>query len=64
VAVHDNSAVVPDVDYGPGLLPTGQHGNGYGWPLIIRLGRDIVIEKRPGGGKTISVFVPLREAGG
>jgi anti-sigma regulatory factor (Ser/Thr protein kinase) len=60
VAVHDNSAVVPDVAYGPGILPTGHHGNGYGWPLIIRLGRDIAIERRPGGGKTISVFVPLR----
>ncbi|WP_234390037.1 ATP-binding protein [Streptomyces sp. MMG1533] len=62
LAVHDNSQVVPDVAYGPGVLPVGHHGNGYGWPLIIRLAREIAIELRPGGGKTISVFVPLREA--
>ncbi|WP_310591770.1 ATP-binding protein [Streptomyces resistomycificus] len=62
LAVHDNSEVVPDVAYGPGVLPVGHHGNGYGWPLIIRLAREIAVELRPGGGKTVSVFVPLREA--
>ncbi|WP_308407013.1 ATP-binding protein [Streptomyces sp. AC555_RSS877] len=62
LAVHDNSQVVPDAAYGSGALPVAHHGNGYGWPLIIRLAREIAIEPRPGGGKTISVFVPLREA--
>jgi hypothetical protein len=37
-------------------------GSGYGWPLIIRLARDITIERRPRGGKTISLLVPLRAA--
>jgi anti-sigma regulatory factor (Ser/Thr protein kinase) len=64
LAVHDHSDVVPDVAYGPGALPAGHHGNGYGWPLIIRLAREIVVDRRPEGGKTISVFVPLREASG
>ncbi|WP_405623133.1 ATP-binding protein [Streptomyces sp. NBC_00076] len=64
LAVHDHSATVPDVAYGSGALPVGHHGNGYGWPLIIRLAREIGVEMRPEGGKTISVFVPLREVSG
>ncbi|MEU7059463.1 ATP-binding protein [Streptomyces sp. NPDC046197] len=62
LAVHDNSDVVPAVAYGSGALPLGHHGSGYGWPLIIRLAREIVIDRRPGGGKTTSVLVPLRNA--
>ncbi|MHC3470064.1 ATP-binding protein [Streptomyces sp. 7R007] len=58
--VRDNSDVVPGVAYGSGALPVGHHGNGYGWPLIIRLARDIAIDRHPGGGKTISLVVPLR----
>ncbi|MFI1568795.1 ATP-binding protein [Streptomyces sp. NPDC020490] len=64
LTVHDNSDVVPGVAYGSGALPAGHHGSGYGWPLIIRLARDIVIETRDGGGKTISVLVPLRAVPG
>lgn len=64
LAVHDHSVTVPDVAYGSGALPVGHHGNGYGWPLIIRLAREIGVEMRPEGGKTISVFVPLREVPG
>ncbi|MFE7859660.1 ATP-binding protein [Streptomyces sp. NPDC101209] len=60
LAVHDNSDDIPDVAYGSGALPVVHHGNGYGWPLIIRLAREIVIDRRGGGGKTISVLVPLR----
>ena len=60
LTVHDNSDAVPDVAYGRGELPLGDHGHGYGWPLIIRLAREIVIDPRPGGGKSISVLVPLR----
>ncbi|MEU5322621.1 ATP-binding protein [Streptomyces sp. NPDC021056] len=60
LTVHDNSDAVPDVAYGRGELPSVGHGQGYGWPLIIRLAREIVIDPRPGGGKSISVLVPLR----
>ncbi|MFJ4468169.1 ATP-binding protein [Streptomyces sp. NPDC089424] len=62
LAVHDHSAVVPAAAFGSGDLPSGHHGNGYGWPLIIRLAREIAVEPRPGGGKTVSVLVPLRPA--
>ncbi|WP_327714941.1 ATP-binding protein [Streptomyces sp. NBC_00490] len=60
LTVHDNSDAVPDVAYGRGELPSGDHGQGYGWPLIIRLAREITIDPRPGGGKSISALVPLR----
>ncbi|MGW1545166.1 ATP-binding protein [Streptomyces sp. NPDC002309] len=62
LAVHDHSAAVPDAAFGSGDLPSGHHGSGYGWPLIIRLARDIAVQLRPGGGKTIGVLVPLRAA--
>jgi len=62
LAVSDNSDVVPPVAYGSGALPSGHHGSGYGWPLIIRLAREIAIDTRPEGGKTVRVTVPLREA--
>jgi anti-sigma regulatory factor (Ser/Thr protein kinase) len=64
VSVHDHSDVVPDVAYGSGVLPAAHHGNGYGWPLIIRLARDILIERRAEGGKTVSVSVRLRAVSG
>ncbi|MFD7137080.1 ATP-binding protein [Streptomyces sp. NPDC059894] len=69
VAVHDHSDVVPSVTsvtsvtYGAGAPPGGHRINGYGWPLIVELARDISIGARPSGGKTISVFVPVRAAG-
>ncbi|MFC8197661.1 ATP-binding protein [Streptomyces sp. NPDC060006] len=59
LAVHDNSDVVPAVAFGPGALPPNHQVNGYGWPLVIRLAREIAIDRRPGGGKTVSVLVPL-----
>ncbi|MFH8801834.1 ATP-binding protein [Streptomyces sp. NPDC017936] len=62
LAVHDHSDAVPPAAYGSGALPAGHHGNGYGWPLIIRLARDISIDRRPPAGKTIRVFVPIRTA--
>ena len=62
LAVHDNSDVVPEVAHRSGTLPAAGHGSGYGWPLIIRLARDIAVEQRPEGGKTITVTVPLRPA--
>ncbi|MFF8971670.1 ATP-binding protein [Streptomyces sp. NPDC014995] len=64
LAVHDHSDVVPSAAYGSGALPAVHHGNGYGWPLIIKLAREITIARRPSGGKTISVFVPVRAARG
>jgi anti-sigma regulatory factor (Ser/Thr protein kinase) len=60
IAVHDHSAVVPRAAY---TFPTRHRGSGYGWPLVARLARDIAVERRPEGGKTISVLVPLRDAG-
>ncbi|MDT0611935.1 ATP-binding protein [Streptomyces sp. DSM 40712] len=60
IAVHDHSAVVPREAY---AFPTRHRGSGYGWPLVARLARDIAVDRRPGGGKTISVLVPLRGAG-
>ncbi|GAA3998724.1 ATP-binding protein [Streptomyces sp. NBC_01352] len=62
VAVRDHSDLVPDVSQGAGAFPVGHHGNGYGWPLIIRLAREITVDRHPGGGKTIGVLVPLRPA--
>ncbi|GGV82066.1 hypothetical protein GCM10010294_56690 [Streptomyces griseoloalbus] len=59
IAVHDHSDVIPEA---AGVsLPVAHQGSGYGWPLVIELARDIDIRRRPGGGKTISVLVPLRD---
>ncbi|MFG3250243.1 ATP-binding protein [Streptomyces sp. NPDC048187] len=60
IAVHDNSTLVPRAVDG---FPTTHPGGGYGWPLVARLARDIAVDPRPGGGKTISALVPLRAAG-
>ncbi|MFC7896242.1 ATP-binding protein [Streptomyces sp. NPDC057381] len=59
IAVHDHSEVVPRAAYS---FPTRHRGSGYGWPLVARLARDIAVDRRPAGGKTISVLVPLRDA--
>ncbi|ANS62654.1 hypothetical protein SLINC_0430 [Streptomyces lincolnensis] len=60
LTVHDHSDVIPDVALGNGAFPRGHRGNGYGWPLVIRLAREICVDRRRTGGKTISVLVPLR----
>ncbi|MFF9458780.1 ATP-binding protein [Streptomyces flaveolus] len=60
IAVHDNSPVIPRAVH---AFPTRHHGSGYGWPLVARLTRDIAVERRPEGGKTISALVPIRPAG-
>ncbi|EFL37639.1 MULTISPECIES: ATP-binding protein [Streptomyces] len=62
ISVHDHSDVVPEAAGGTGELPAGHRASGYGWPLVIRLAREIEIRRRPGGGKTVSVLVPLRDA--
>ncbi|MFE6823114.1 ATP-binding protein [Streptomyces sp. NPDC057690] len=62
LAVRDHSDTVPASVGGPGARPAGHRVGGYGWPLVVRLARDIAIEKQDGGGKTISVFVPIRTA--
>ncbi len=59
IAVGDHSDVVPEAAR---AFPTTHRGSGYGWPLVARLARDITVEPEPGGGKTIRVLVPLREA--
>ncbi|MFC8426311.1 ATP-binding protein [Streptomyces sp. NPDC057236] len=62
ISVHDHSDVIPEAAGGTGELPAVHRGSGYGWPLVIRLARDIGVRRRPGGGKTVSVLVPLRDA--
>ncbi|KUL69115.1 MULTISPECIES: ATP-binding protein [unclassified Streptomyces] len=57
--VHDYSDTVPSAAFGPGTLPQTHEGSGYGWPLIIRLAREIRIDRRREGGKTVSVLAPL-----
>ena len=57
--VRDNSDVVPAGAYGSATIPEGYRPGGYGWPLIIRLSREITVEPSPGGGKTIRVLVPM-----
>jgi anti-sigma regulatory factor (Ser/Thr protein kinase) len=59
LSVHDYSDAVPSAAYGPGTLPRTHAGSGYGWPLIIRLSREIHIEHRRAGGKTVTVLVSL-----
>jgi anti-sigma regulatory factor (Ser/Thr protein kinase) len=61
IAVHDHSPVIPRAVH---AFPTRHHGSGYGWPLVVRLARDISVTTRPEGGKTISVLVPMRPAAG
>lgn len=58
LVVRDRSPDIPSVAFGTGELPDRQDRGGFGWPLIIKLARDIVIEPRVDG-KTVSVFVPL-----
>ncbi|MEU6492433.1 ATP-binding protein [Streptomyces sp. NPDC046984] len=57
--VRDRSAEIPSTAFGPGALPAGDTVGGYGWPLIATLARDIAVERRPDGGKIVSVLVPL-----
>lgn len=60
IAVRDHSSAVPRAAH---AFPTRHRGSGYGWPLVARLAREIAVEPRTGGGKTISVLVPVRAAG-
>ncbi|MFI9825425.1 ATP-binding protein [Streptomyces sp. NPDC052013] len=62
IAVHDHSDVIPEAALGGADLPRTHHGSGYGWPLVSRLARETEARRRPGGGKTIAVLVPLRDA--
>ncbi|MGW3634943.1 ATP-binding protein [Streptomyces sp. NPDC005122] len=57
--VRDHSDVVPAGAFGIASVPEGYPPNGYGWPLIVRLAREVTVEPSPGGGKTIRVLVPL-----
>ncbi|MET9257471.1 ATP-binding protein [Streptomyces sp. NPDC003717] len=59
IEVHDHSEVLPRSG---AAFPTRHHGSGYGWPLVVRLAREVAVGLRPGGGKTISALVPLRAA--
>jgi anti-sigma regulatory factor (Ser/Thr protein kinase) len=59
LSVRDYNAAVPVGLHGHGALPRAHEGNGYGWPLINRLSREVQVEPRAAGGKTITVLVPL-----
>lgn len=59
LSVRDHSAEVPVDVHGHGALPRAHEGNGYGWPLINRLSREVRVVRHAAGGKTISVLVPL-----
>ncbi|MET7654945.1 MULTISPECIES: ATP-binding protein [unclassified Streptomyces] len=67
VAVRDHSDEAPAPLCGAHSPSAGHRVGGYGWPLIVRLAREIVIDKRPttgnACGKTINVFLPIRTAG-
>ncbi|MEV5885891.1 ATP-binding protein [Streptomyces sp. NPDC052020] len=62
VAVHDYSEVIPEAALGAAPLPVTHRGSGYGWPLIVRLAREVAVDRRTEGGKTISALVPIRPA--
>ncbi|MEU6368730.1 ATP-binding protein [Streptomyces sp. NPDC046931] len=64
LTVYDRSPDIPPVAFGSGALPVGHDGGGYGWPLIIKLAHDIVIERCDDGGKFVSVLVLLRTGPG
>jgi anti-sigma regulatory factor (Ser/Thr protein kinase) len=59
LGVHDRSSVVPPAALGQGSFPHPRENGGYGWPLILRLAREIQVRRRREGGKEISVLVPL-----
>ncbi|MFE7766989.1 ATP-binding protein [Streptomyces sp. NPDC057438] len=59
LSVRDHSAAVPVDLHGHGALPRAHEGNGYGWPLINRLSRQVRVVHHAAGGKTITVLVPL-----
>ncbi|MEU6732802.1 ATP-binding protein [Streptomyces physcomitrii] len=55
LTAQDRSAELPRLRSEPrDLLP-----GGYGWPLIHRLAQEITLRLLPGGGKQISLFLPL-----
>ncbi|WP_060907713.1 ATP-binding protein, partial [Streptomyces scabiei] len=57
--VRAHSAAVPVDLHGHGASPRAHEGNGYGWPLINRLSREVRVVHHAAGGKTITVLVPL-----
>ncbi|MFJ2605648.1 ATP-binding protein [Streptomyces sp. NPDC091279] len=58
--VHDHSDAVPRS--AAGAAPPGHRVSGYGWPLVLRLAREVAVDRRAGGGKTISALMPLTAA--
>ncbi|GAA0662876.1 hypothetical protein GCM10009535_48130 [Streptomyces thermocarboxydovorans] len=62
IAVHDHSDVIPQAALGGADLPPMHQGNGYGWPLVTGLTSRIDARRRPAGGKTIAVLLPMGDA--
>ncbi|MFG2138367.1 ATP-binding protein [Streptomyces sp. NPDC048650] len=54
VTVHDPSPAQPQ-DRSPDL--TGRTG-GFGWPMICRLARTVIVRPLPGGGKAVHATLP------
>ena len=62
LAVHDHNDDVPVLQQAPDAPPAAHRVGGHGWPLVLRLAREVTVERQPAGGKTISAFVPVRAA--
>ncbi|MFD5556436.1 ATP-binding protein [Streptomyces sp. NPDC127068] len=57
LTVCDRSEVVPAAHDRDGF-PRPHLGGGYGWPLIVRLAREISVTRLPEGGKAVHALVP------
>ncbi|MFD8934976.1 ATP-binding protein [Streptomyces sp. NPDC059578] len=58
LTVCDRSEALPGSAHGRSGFPRPHLGGGYGWPLIIRLAREITVTRLPGGGKAVRALVP------
>ncbi|MFE9664135.1 ATP-binding protein [Streptomyces sp. NPDC005955] len=59
LTVCDRSEALPAAR-GRGGFPRPHLGGGYGWPLIVRLAREISVTRLPEGGKAVRALVPTR----
>ncbi|MFF2022077.1 ATP-binding protein [Streptomyces sp. NPDC058171] len=57
LTVSDRSEALPAAR-GRGGFPRPHPGGGYGWPLIVRLAREISVTRLPEGGKAVRALVP------
>ncbi|CAM5458312.1 MULTISPECIES: ATP-binding protein [Streptomyces] len=58
--VSDASSAVPTTTRADGPFdPDRPLVGGYGWPLVRRLAQDVSVRLQPGGGKCVTVTLPL-----